>query len=176
MNMKTPFAIGARMLVSLPQNSDTSGHSSLYPKTVFDAVELRVLEYSKCKAWVKVELAETRECVWWKVSDFPDHLADLDGSGDEDEVSPLQQYLQAKRERAFAEYAFSQPGQTRQVVIAVVEMPVTSFNSNDVFIVSGQLMLSPDAQTKGEQAFIEVCQQKGIQEMKIAGLYAQISP
>lgn len=169
-------SIGDRLLVSLVQEPETSVHSSLFPKQVFEAVEIKVLEYSMDEKWVKVELAETRECCWWKVEDFPPFLAYLASVNDEDSFnSPLQQFLVGKRERAFAEFTLT-TNQSRQRVIAVIETPMASFRKDEVFVTCGQLAIRPDILTQRLQAFTERLEQKGISEMKIAGAYPEISP
>lgn len=107
---------------------------------------------------------------------LPPFLAYLASANDDDIFnSPLQQFLISKRERAYAEFAVT-TNQSRQRVIAVIETPMASFKTDEVFVTAGQLTIRPDILTQRLKAFTERLEQKGISEMKIAGAYPEISP
>lgn len=166
------YAINQRLLVSLASNAHCSGLKEAN-QMVFEPTEIRILEYSPDGLWVKFEYAETLEPIWRKVSDFPDVLTQL-ADRDEETLSPVDQYLLAKQQRAFGEYLCAS-NRMRVTGRALIEVGNVGLTSDSVSQDGTRVTLLPDSVKRVEEV-ITAWLTPHTRHFQIVGIFPDISP
>lgn len=169
--MQSKYKIGDRLLVSTPAEESFGIKAAI--QDVFAATEIRILEYSLCEQYVKVELAETSQAIWWRVDNFPPFLAHLSNDDPQDSrLSPLEELLLSRRQLAYGEYCVAS-NDSRIMAMAFVQMPIMALKASDLDIETGQVKVrnTGDLQTfLASESF-----NRGLQDVKILGVYPDIS-
>lgn len=169
--MQSLYKIGDRLLVSTPAEESYGIKATV--QDVYAATEIRILEYSLCGTYVKVELAETLQAIWWRVENFPPFLAQLAHDDPTDgRLSPLEEFLLSRRQLAFAEYCVAS-NDSQITAMAIVQMPIVPLKASDLDIETGQVKVrnTSDLQTfLASESF-----NRGLQDVKVLGVYPDIS-